>query len=38
VTRENPSAAQQMLGGFADKLASLTDDVLFVARRGQRLV
>jgi hypothetical protein len=37
VTRENPSAAQQMLGGFADKLASLTD-VLFVARRGQRLV
>jgi 4-carboxymuconolactone decarboxylase len=29
VTRESRSAAQKMLGGFADKLASLTDDVLF---------
>jgi 4-carboxymuconolactone decarboxylase len=26
---DHQSAAQQMLGGFADKLVSLTDDVLF---------
>lgn len=26
---EQPSPAQQLLGGFADKLVSLTDDVLF---------
>ena len=26
---ENQSSAQQMLGGFADKLVSLTDEVLF---------
>jgi 4-carboxymuconolactone decarboxylase len=26
---DNPSAAQQQLGGFADKLVELTDDVLF---------
>lgn len=29
MTSESRSAAQQMLGGFADKLASLTDGVLF---------
>ncbi len=29
MTTEKRSAAQQLLGGFADKLASLTDDVLF---------
>jgi 4-carboxymuconolactone decarboxylase len=29
MTSQEPSAAQQMLGGFADKLADLTDDVLF---------
>ena len=29
MTSHEPSAAQRMLGGFADKLADLTDDVLF---------
>ena len=29
MTSHEPSAARRMLGGFADKLADLTDDVLF---------
>lgn len=29
MTDDQPSAAAQMLGGFADKLVALTDDVLF---------
>jgi 4-carboxymuconolactone decarboxylase len=29
MTSHEPSAARRMLGGFADKLAGLTDDVLF---------
>lgn len=29
MTSHEPSAARQMLGGFADKLADLTDSVLF---------
>ncbi len=29
MTDSHPSAARQMLGGFADKLVDLTDDVLF---------
>ena len=29
MTSHEPSAARRMLGGFADKLADLTDDILF---------
>ncbi len=29
MTLHEPTAARRMLGGFADKLADLTDDVLF---------
>ena len=29
MTSHEPSAARRMLGGFADKLADLTDEVLF---------
>jgi 4-carboxymuconolactone decarboxylase len=29
MTDSQPSTARQLLGGFADKLADLTDDVLF---------
>ena len=29
MTNEQPSAARRTLGGFADKLVDLTDDVLF---------
>ena len=29
MTTHEPSAARRMLGGFADKLADVTDEVLF---------
>jgi len=38
MTDSQPSAAMQLLGGFADKLVDLTDDVLFGWRRAMSAI
>ena len=38
MTDPQPSAARQLLGGFAAKLVDLTDDVLFGWRRAMSAI